>query len=67
MAWTKTVPRSGGMQSTSLDRVDRTQRRKESSRPTTEGDDEKWLMIPTFSDKKTEVWITQLDTVRAGM
>lgn len=25
------------------------------------------IMIPTFSDKKPEVWVTQLDTVRAGM
>ena len=35
----KVVPRSGGMQGTSLEGMERTQGRKESSRPTTEGDD----------------------------
>lgn len=39
VAWMKVVPRSGGMQGTSLEGMERTQGRKESSRPTTEGDD----------------------------
>lgn len=66
VAWTKMMPRSRGIRGTSLDGVDRT-RGEKSSGPTIEGDDEDWLMILTFSAKKTEVLVTQLDTVRAGM
>lgn len=48
-----------------IDGVDKTQKRRKSSRPKTSGDNEKWFYYPQFSGKKTEVQVTQLETVRA--